>query len=251
MKYTSKAKTKFKKRKSALDPLRAIIKPLLIRANQLVSQLKQSESGLASAAYQEALRSLRPSKREAFEKGEEPLFTDTYTRARELSREASRIKKFLSSQDITPRVAEAQQRAIDAKLKHHISFHDQGASLRLSGVRFMGVEQDRFKLAAKIYRHVEESATNIYGGYGSDNLINLIYNELEGYDPNTMPEDSDLYNRLMQSVEEDARQALLDYKKFVEKQYLEGNPIDEIDVSPLDSLEHITNADEFFKRRNF
>lgn len=248
--FKSKASKKVKN-KSILDPIRAIMKPLLMRANKLVSQLMASPAGLESAAYQEALKTLRPSKREAFEKGEEPLFTDKYTRTRELSREATRIKKFLSTPDSQLRIAESQKKGIDAKLKHRISFHEQGANLKLAGIRFAGVEQSRIKLAAKIYRHIEETATNIYGGYGSDNLINLIYNELEGYNPNKMPDDTDLYNELVKKVETEARQALLDYKNFVEKEHLEGNPPETFDVSPLEGLEHITNANDFFAKRNF
>lgn len=252
MKIKSKAaKATTGKRKSKLESIRLQLAPLVKRANALVAKLRTSIAGVSGAAYQNALKTLRPSKREGYEKGEEDLFTTSYTRTRELRREAARLQQFLSTADSRLTISESQQKGIDAALKHHISFKNQGASLRTSGVRFMGVEEDRMKFAAKIYRMLEETNTNIYGGYGSDNLINLIYDTVEGYDPN-WGEDSKERTDLMEKALEIGRQALEYHRQFKERMALEGNPfIENSDLGVLEDIKHITNVDDYLKSHNF
>lgn len=251
MKLKSKASKARQKKKSKLEPLRQQMASLVNRANSLAEKLRGSDAGRSSAAFQNALKTLRPSKRGAYEEGTENLFTTSYTRTRELAREAARLQQFLSTADSQLAISESQQKGIDAALKHNISFKNQGASLKAAGVRFMGTDEDRIKFAAKIYRMLEETNTNIYGGYGSDNLINLIYDSVEGYDPN-WGEDSPERQKLMESALETGRQALEYHRNFVERMALEGS-IDtgSNDLGVLEDISHITNVDDYLRKHNF
>jgi len=251
MKVKSKASTNFAKRKSALAQMRAMLEPLVTRANQMIKHLISSGQSNSSAAFQGAMKTLRPSKRAAYNAGTEEMFTSKYTRARELSRESSRLKQFLSLADSQVHLSEAQQRGIEAKSRHNISFKEQGANIRTAGVRFVGVQEDRMKLAASIYRRIEETNTGIYGGYGSDNLINLIYDELEGYSPE-MDKESEQYNFLMAKALKAGTDALAQHRQFVEGMALKGMPYTgDTDLAVLEGMENVSSAQDYIDRFNF
>ena len=258
MKVKSKASTKFSKAKQAMAKMRADLAPLVARANQMIKHLISSGQSNSSAAFQRAMKTLRPSKRAGYNAGTEEMFTTSYTRARELSRESSRLKQFLSLADSQVHLSEAQQRGISAALKHRISFKEQGANLRTAGVRFIGVQEDRMKLAAQIYRMIERNNTGIYGGYGSDNLINLIYDELEGYNPawadmsDEWKKNSDPYNNLIKKALDAGTLALKEHRQFVEGMALKGMPYTgDTDLAVLEGMENVSSAQDYLNKFNF
>ena len=251
MKLKSKASTKFSKAKQAMAKMRADLAPLVSRANQMIKHLITSGQSNSSAAFQGAMKTLRPSKRAGYNAGTEEMFTTSYTRARELSREASRLKQFLSLADSQVHLSEAQQRGIDAKSRHNISFKEQGVNLRIAGVRFIGVQEDKMKLAASIYRRIEETNTGIYGGYGSDNLINLIYDELEGYYPE-MDKESQQYDFLVAKALQAGTDALVQHRIFVEGMALKGIPYTgDADLAVLEGMENVSSAQDYLDKFNF
>ena len=228
------------------------------KANEMARQLM--ESGVNSAAVQEAYMSLYKKDREIFDENRDSM-PDLFnvhnkTRFRELKHEAARIEKFLASASSDVKVAKYEDRAFQAYQKHGLSFHNQAdAETGIDNVRFRGYDQDRIKFALKIYRELEDrDAGAIYGnkgkgGFGSDNLFNLIFDEIEGYDP-TMPEI--LKDRFEEAALSKGRAALEEFRHSEQYGFLSGSPKSRRrDQNLLSEFAKSENAEIFFKRNKW
>lgn len=231
-KYESEAGKKVKK--SKLDPIRKLLQPLLDRANRAISRLMQSGEAQYSQAILEAQHSL--SRAQGI--NQDTLFNlDDKTRYRDLIREGNRLEAFLSHPEVEPKVAK-YNREYGANLSFHdTSIHDSQ-------------DQDRVKLALRIYRDIASTEVSAIGSeaFGSDNLLNLIYDELEGYYPG-MDEDSE--SILADRVRMIAFDALDDYRENVMMGFLSGNPpikTENTDYGIVQELKKSTSVDDFLKK---
>jgi hypothetical protein len=251
--FKSKASSKVCPKTQKLDPIRKTLAALVAKANKMVSQLI-SGGFESSAALQEAYKSANPDMREAFDKGvSDDLFnvSDKH-RYRELRREAARLDKFLSSADANIKVASSEETAMNAMARHGLSFGKKGtenagvqkANLESIGKRF-DADEDRVKLAMRVYRQLEDSNTNIYDGqYGSDKLINLIYDSLEGYDPNMS---DSLQKNFERHAMEIGQAALTEHRMNTMMGYIEGTPAVNTDVNVIEEIKKHKTTDEFFE----
>lgn len=262
MKYESAASRKSKKSNKAphkLDDLRKVLNVYAQEANERVSQL--IDSGVESAALLKAYKSLRKQDKENFDNDETGgvLFNvSNKTRYRELQREAARIESFLAESSSLVSVATAEQKAMDAYKKHGLSFHNQAdEETGLDNVRFRGWDQNRIKLALEIYRRLESTnngATLIYGlngkgGFGSDNLFNLIFDEIEGYDPNMSDKQRD---KVIGKALQTGMAALDEFQHADMFGFLKGSPRSrKREQNVLSEMAKSQSAESFFKRNKW
>ena len=246
MTFESKATAKSKKRQSKLDDIRKDLATLMARANEAISRLKESGLYEQSAAVQEAMSTHSRAKGI----NQEELFSlDDKKRLRDLQREANRLYSFLSS-------AEVQENVVAYNIGNKLSFQDQHEAFMKTGNRFEGEDQDRIKAALKIYRHIASTDPAAIGkeGYGSDKLLNLIYDELEGYDPYDIDGD---YNADLEAKAHDAAYwALEQFKQNVEWGFVNGTPLESVDYGIVSQLNEATSVEDYLKskdlnRRNF
>lgn len=250
MKYESKAHKRaesYSNSRKALKIMRQEMQALVDQANNYVNQLLAAGATAEdNAALAEAERSLTKSKER---KSDKMFSVDDKHRLRELRREAARLDKFLSSPQANVDVYIHERPALKAMEKYNLDFKRQHENFVNTGNRFGNVDDERFKFAARIYRHLEETNANIYGagGYGSNKLINLIYDAVEGYDPNA-PE------RAKNSIEANAlklgQAALKEHAKMVEMGFFSGVPYQNIDVGVISRVRNSTSAEEFLSGYN-
>ncbi len=187
-------------RKGSLNPLRKRISKLMRKALKQANDLRKS--GVPSRALDEAIRTILPSRRDAVNSGQLELFSlSDKHRKRELLREERRIKEFLNSYSSTVEGAklEASQifkNQVDANSKfkgvfagRNVDYDELGKRLEQKGVYasngdYTQMAKDVASIAFRAYRMVVENskyANLIYyeGGYGSNNLINYIYQVVE------------------------------------------------------------------------
>ena len=223
---------------SKLNEVRKMLQPMLNRANRAIDRLKASGDYDYSAAIAEAARTKSRAKGIS-----DNLFDlSDKKRYRDLMRGADRLLAFLSHPEVEPKVAK-YNRSYGSSL----SFHD--ASIRDSE------DQDRVKLALRIYRDIASTETSAIGrdAYGSDNLLNLIYDELDDYNP-YMGEDAE--DILTDSVRMIAFDALDDYYENVTLGFLSGRPNvtyennSERDMGLVTELKKSESVDAFLKRKN-
>ena len=236
-KLNVKSKAGKKGRESKLDPVRKMIQPLLNRANRAIERLKEAGEFAYSAAVSEAART----KSRAKGTSDELFDLSDKKRYRDLIREADRLVSFLAHPEVEPKVAK-YNRTYGSTL----SFHD--SSIRDSE------DQDRVKLALRIYRDIASTETSAIGrdAFGSDNLLNLIYDELDDYNP-YMGED---FTEIMTDrVRQIAFQALDDYYENVTLGFLSGKPNvsyennSERDLGLVTELKKSESVEEFLKRK--
>lgn len=244
MKYPSKASSSKggKKSRKALSTIRDSLRPLLRRANNIISQLKREGLEKESYAISEAERT--KSRAKGIEK-EELFSLDDKVRYRDLVREANRLEAFLSHPEISPKVVEYNRTYGDA-----ISFQNQKETFEATGYRFNVDDQDRMKLALRIFRDISTTETSVIGrdAYGSDNLINLIYDELEGY---SIYNDKSDNEDIMERVYNIAYTSIENYKVNTMWGFLEGTPTINRDVNIVQELRKSMSTDEFFNRNPF
>lgn len=246
MKYKSKASKrsdKYKNSKRVLSQMRKDLQPLVDAANRLFSQLKaMGATGEDNAAIAEAEHSLTKSKER---RSKEMFSVDDKVRFRDLRRESARLEKFLSSPQSSPEVYQFEKPAIDAMNKYGITFKGQHQRFIETGHRFGDdVDQERMKFAAKIYRELEETNANIYGagGYGSDPLINLIYNSLENYDPYMSEDARDLLHMTAKQIGQDA---LTEHQNMIRMGFFNGSLANNIDVGVISKVREAKSVEDF------
>ena len=242
MKYESKSSKGNKKSRKALAAIRDSLRPLLRRANSIISQLTREGLEKESYAISEAMRT----KSRAKGVNQDELFSlDDKVRYRDLLREANRLEAFLSNPEISPRVVDYNRTYSD-----RISFQNQAETFKETGNRFDVEDQDRMKLALRIFRDIATTETSVIGrdAYGSDNLINLVYDELEGYSIYNTEEDNDL---IQEKVYDIAYTAIENYKVNTMWGFLEGTPTINRDVNIVQELRKSMSTDEFFNRNPF
>lgn len=189
-----------KKRKGSLDSLRKRISKLMRKALRRVNDL--TSSGVPSRALEEAMRTILPSRRDLVNSGELELFSvSDKHRKRELLREERRIKEFLNSYSSTVEGAKLEasqifkdQISANTKFKgvfagHAVDYDELAKRLEQKGLYtstgdYTQMAKDVASIAFRAYRMVVENskyANLIYyeGGYGSNNLINYIYQVVE------------------------------------------------------------------------
>lgn len=241
-----------------LDQLRSVLNVYAQEANRRVSQL--IESGVDSPALMEAYKSLRRVDREKYDASGDDgvLFSvNDKKRYRELQRESARIMSFLGSAGSNIRVANYEEKALEAYSRHGLSFHNQAdEQTGLDNVRFRGYDQEKIKFALEIYRRVEDAggATAIYGnngkgGFGSDNLFNMIFDEIEGYSPRMEQKSID---RMKENAIATAQAALEDFRHSEMYGFLKGAPKSRRrDQNVLSEMAKSTTAEGFFKRNKW
>lgn len=250
MKYESKAHKRvesYANSRKALKIMREEMKELVERANNYVNQLLAAgATSEDNAALAEAERSLTKSKER---KSDKMFSVDDKHRLRELRREAARLDKFLSSPQANVDVYIHERPALKAMEKYNLDFKRQHENFVNTGNRFGNVDDERFKFAARIYRQLEETNANIYGagGYGSNKLINLIYDAVEGYDPNA-PERAK--NRIEANALKLGQQALTEHAKMVEMGFFSNTPYQNIDVGVISRVRNSTTAEEYLNGYN-
>lgn len=252
MKFQSKAEKNIK-RKAPLDPIRSKYKDLIEKANEMVRRLMAMNNQVVNPALEYAKKSASAKVREGFEKGEVDLFSvDDKHRFREIKRESSRMQEFLSMAESKPEVLKYEQRAIEAYSKHNLSFHSQSENLQRTGFRFGTTDEDSVKFALSIFREIKDSTDPaiFLGGserFNSDTLFNLIYDAIEGYDPN-MPE-QDITRKHALAIRR-ARAAIKEQEKYTQG-FLSGNPTVNKDLGILEKMKKSMSAEDFLNENNF
>lgn len=258
--YESKARRQEKHEKAPhkLDQLRSVLNVYAQEANKRVSQL--IENGVESPALIQAYKTLRKVDREKYDvSGDDGVLfsVNDKKRYKELQRESSRIMAFLGSAASNIRVAKYEERALEAYSKHGLSFHNQAdEQTGIDNVRFRGYDQDKIKFALEIYRRVEDAggATAIYGnngkgGFGSDNLFNLIFDEIEGYSPRM---EQRAIDRMKENAIATAQAALEDFRHSDLYGFLKGSPKSrKREQNVLSEMAKSTTAEAFFKRNKW
>lgn len=166
-----------KKKNHSLEPLRREVKNLFARANKLVSYIMNS--GRSTVGFEEAKASLLPKDREAVENGRELFTTEDKKDFWHLRREINRVANFLNSDSGTQRSAEYAQEQLEANERYYHAFKE--SNFHEGGHIDERLDRDVAEVAFEIYRRIEENGADVLygkGGYGSENLINLIYNSL-------------------------------------------------------------------------
>lgn len=249
MKYESKAHKRaqsYSNSRKALKIMREEMQALVDQANNYVSKLLAAgATSEDNAALAEAERSLTKSKER---KSDKMFSVDDKHRLRDLRREAARLDKFLSSPQANVDVYIHERPALKAMEKYNLDFKRQHENFVKTGNRFGNVDEERFKFAARIYRNLEETNANIYGagGYGSNKLINLIYDAVEKYNPYAPEGDiDDLYLK----AKELGQQALTDHAKMVEMGFFSGLPYQNVDVGIISRVRNAENVDDFLSSR--
>lgn len=259
MNYKSKAEREVNKYDPhKYDELRTVIGRYADEANERVKELMKNN--VQSPAVAEAYRTLRKKDREKFDEDITGgvLFDITNKKGfLELQRESSRIEKFLADSTSNVKVATYEDRAIQAYMKHGLSFHNQAdTGTGIDNIRFRGYDQDRIKFALDIYRRIEDAggATAIYGnngkgGFGSDNLFNLIFDEIEGYYPG-MSEDAK--DAIMAKVIASGQAALEDFRHSDMYGFLKGAPKSrKREQNVLSEMAKASSGEVFFKRNKW
>ena len=238
--YESTASKKAKK-VSKLDPLRSSLRVLVSKANIAISRLKKAGVLEQSRAYQEAMRSASSNATALFS-------VDDKHRFRELKREAARLQAFLSDSEIEPHIVSYNAEANKAIDKHNISFSNQKEAFAATGFRFNVEDEERMKFALRIFRDIASTETAAIGkdAYGSDNLINLIYDTLEGYDPD---DSSKKINRLSEKAHNVAYMAVEEYKLNTRWGFVPESSNDSYnsDLNIVEEIKKAQTADEFFE----
>ena len=245
MQYESKAHNRaesYARSREALDAMREDMTELVERANILVSQLKAAGATAEdNAALAEAERSLTKSK----ERKSDQLFSvyDKH-RFRDLKREQSRLDKFLSSPQAMVDVYKHEKPAIAAMSKYNLDFKRQHENFLSTGKRFGDLDDERFKFAASIYRRLEETNANIYGsgGYGSNKLINLLYDAVEGYDPDASERSR---NKIMKRALEIGQAALKEHQEMYSNGLFSNSPYQNIDMGVITRVRESKSVDEY------
>lgn len=259
MEYESEAQKKEKKKKlTDLEVMRRMFSVYADEANYRVSQLITSET--ESAALHNAFKRASKKSREEFEAAEDEqegsgrLFSVTDKKDfRSLRAEVNRINAFLAESSSDVKIASYENRAFDAYKKHGLSFHNQvDNEFKNDGVRFRGYDQDRIKLALSIYRKIEETgASLIYGvngkgGFGSDNIFNMIFDEIEGYTTD-MPQST--VDRMEENAIASANAALTAFRHSDMYGFLKGSPkSSRKEQNVISSLAKSTNVKDFIAR---
>lgn len=205
------------------NELRLLVDQANSRIHALLNAGATDEDNTALA---EARFSLTKSKERT---SEEMFSVDDKHRYRELLREEARLQKFLSSANSDVRVYQHEKPAVDAINKYGITFHKQHETFLKTGFRFGVGDEERLKFAAKIYRRLEESYANIYnGGYGSDNLINLLYDAVEGYNPNMTESQKEAIEAKALKI---GREALEEHQKLTSLGLFPNSQYSDMDVN--------------------
>lgn len=230
-------------RKHKLDDLRADLQPLVDRANEAISKLTEEGMLESSEAYQEALRTHS----RARGINQDTLFSlDDKKRYRDIVRESNRLYAFLGSADVSSKVAAYNQKM---HMDYGLSFKNQRESFQRTGNRFDVEDQDRMKFALRIFRDIASTETAIIGKdvYDSDTLLNLIYDELEGYDPD-MPEQA--MNDLSTKAHNAAFWAIENFRQNTYWGFINGTSAEERDLGIIQELNKQQTAEDFLKARD-
>lgn len=177
------------RRKSALDKKRTYIKGLITRANKRIDALRNEGVYFQSFAVQDAIKS----KSRAKGVDQSQLFSiEGIKSAKDLDREKARLLSFLGNNTSRPeaakyeynvlleagKISENQKRFNEVNQEYVGKFFAKGLG---SARHTDDIDEDNLKLAAKIYRQIEESRANLIGkaAFDSQTLINLIYDEVD------------------------------------------------------------------------
>lgn len=176
------------KRKSALDKKRTYLKGLITRADKRIEELRKEGVYFQSFAVQDAIKS----KSRAEGVDQKKLFSlEGLDSAQKLDKEKARLLSFLGNNTSRPEAAryeyekmmgtkeasETDKRINDVNTKYVGKFFSKG----LGPARHTeDIDDDTLKLAASIYRRIEEERANLIGkaAFDSQTLINLIYDEV-------------------------------------------------------------------------
>lgn len=182
--------------KRTLDPLRDQLNVLVEQANNMY--IEQRELGINSRAAMEAERTLNKAGKEHFQKTFMPFNSDLHSQ-REIKRELSRVMNFLSDYTSTTEggVVEARQASG--------LFGGQWRKMGMAGYDEEHVTKAEADMVFDIYHRLLEDQggwQRLFGyfkavnpgiiDYGSDQLINAIYEMVQNQDSIYVPEDMDV-----------------------------------------------------------
>lgn len=187
--------------KRTLDPLRDQLSILVENANQMYFQ--QRELGIQSRAALEAERSLNKRGQEHFYQTMEPFQADLKSR-RDINREFSRVMNFLS--DYT---ASLEGGLVEQQTMSHL-FGGQWRKQGYAGYDEKSVSKEDADMVFSIYHRVLEQGggwQRVIGyfrainpgvvDYGSENLINAIYDMVQNKDTIYTPEGMDVEGAIL------------------------------------------------------
>lgn len=165
------------KKNKSLNPLREKVADLFKKANRIAKYIMKS--GKSTVGFEEAKASLLPKDREAVENGRELFSTQDKKDFWHLRREINRVSNFLSSDSGSMKSAKYAQEQLEANERYYNAFRE--SNFHEGGNIDPRLDEDVAKIAFEIYRRVEETGADVIygdGGYGSENLINFIYNSI-------------------------------------------------------------------------
>ena len=255
MKYDSKASKKVRKNK--LDPMRASLQTLVSRANELVNELRSQGLTEVNPAIKEAYDTATANVRRRFDYAEDDEYVELFSvsdkkRYRELRKEAARIDAFLSSAQSKTKIASYEQQSLEALENYNLSFHRQKENMQRTGFRFGTTDEESVKFALSIFRKVKEMAEPALfeGGserFNSDTLFNLIYDSIEGYDPD-MPDDT--VDLLEKRAIENAQNAINEQRLY-NLGFMKGSPRMNKDIGVLEKFKKSETAEQFLKKNKW
>lgn len=162
------------RKKKPLDKKRSYIKGLITRAKKRIEELIKEGSYEASFAVQNAMRTKNA------KYGDELFSIENMKSSRELDREKGRLLAFLSDRTSESKIAQYESQQMTANKAYGGKIFTAGL-VAMYGKRYADdIDEEKFKMAARIYRQLTSYWTNITGkaGYGSNNLINFLYDEV-------------------------------------------------------------------------
>lgn len=227
------------KRRGRLDEVRERLQPLVDAANKRYKELK--DQGFYTSSMDEALST----KSKADRRKKNPFSIDNKKRFRELQREGARIYNFLNAETTSQAGAEWEAKFIGlqenyGKLFGREFYEDYGVRYDASKVN-----EGHASMTFRVYRQLQERVPNLLAdklGYGSDNLINAIYDEIVGMDGEMTMND-----RVAQATV-DMERELREYDEYRQAEarhhYFNGD----IDYGVLDDITDAFSRDNFLDR---
>ena len=175
-------------RKRPLDKKRTYLKGLITRANKRIDELKKEGVYFQSFAVQDAIRT--KSRAEGIDQTH--LFSiEGLKTAAQLDKEKARLLAFLGNNTSRAEAAKYEyQKMIDAGQASEYGKRINDVNTKYAGKFFSkglgaarhtdDIDEDTLRLAASIYRRIEEERANLIGkaAFDSQTLINMIYDEV-------------------------------------------------------------------------
>jgi hypothetical protein len=240
------------KKGRSLEPLREKLRPMVDEANKRFSQL--ITAGMYSHAIDSAIRSVSARRRDEFEKGESSnqFFSIEGKNYRELRTELARVQEFINDPTST---------ILGAKLdvSRLAIFYEGGKAFATEeSRREADINEQYARWAFAAYREIERNAPNLIyeeGGYGSDNLINVVYQAVvdlpdyikAAYFTKRKDEDDPVTSFVTHDIIEALYNRSIERQNFAQMDRAENSPDSDI----IEKVVHSKSAEEFWDSIGF